>query len=240
MTRLFVVPTMARSILDHPSLRERDLSSLRQVSVGGAPAGPELVAEIEARLGCEVICGYGMTESSPQLTKALDLRSHDARPSRPAAPRRSHHGAAHRRRRRAACSTTTTSKSPGTGRRSGRSASLNHVMTGYWNRPDETASRPAGRVAAHRRPGHGRRPGGLLTIVDRSKDVIVSGGENISSVEVENASSPTRRWPRSPSSASRTRMGRGAARLLTWPRSRTWRRIRTWPSDRAGHARVGA
>src|SRR4029077_3605595 len=62
----------ARSILDHPSLARRDLSSLRQVSVGGAPAGPELVAEIEQRLGCECICGYGMTESSPTLTRSLD------------------------------------------------------------------------------------------------------------------------------------------------------------------------
>ena len=85
-------------------------------------------------------------------------------------------------------------------------------MTGYWNRPDETGRGAARRLAAHRRP-RGRRPDGYLTIVDRKKDLIVSGGENIASVEVEKALAAHPAVPRSRSSASRRALGRGAARV---------------------------
>jgi fatty-acyl-CoA synthase len=179
VTRLFLVPTMARSILDHPSLDSRDVSSLRQVSIGGAPAGPELVAEVEARLGCECICGYGMTESSPTLTRSLD---------KPGDPK----SLAHR---------ITTGlpilgvdvrvfddedeEVPWDGTSVGEIvARSNHVMIGYWNRPEETADALRG---GWLRTGDLAvvDPDGYLTIVDRKKDVIVSGGENIASVEVE-------------------------------------------------------
>ena len=181
VTRLFVVPTMARSILDHPTLAGRDVSSLLQVSIGGAPAGPELVAEIEARLGCECICGYGMTESSPTLTRSLD---------KPGEPKSLQHR-------------TTTGlpilgvdvrvfddndvEVPWDGTTVGEIvARSNHVMIGYWNRPAETAEAlrdgwlRTGDLAVVDADGY-------LTIVDRKKDVIVSGGENIASVEVEKA-----------------------------------------------------
>jgi fatty-acyl-CoA synthase len=181
VTRLFVVPTMARSILEHPSLSGRDVSSLRQVSVGGAPAGPELVAEIEQRLGCECICGYGMTESSPTLTRSLD------KPGEPKSLARR--------------STTGLPilgvdvrvfddddvEVPWDGATVGEIvARSNHVMTGYWNRADETAEALRG---GWLRTGDLAvvDPDGYLTIVDRKKDVIVSGGENIASVEVEKA-----------------------------------------------------
>ena len=72
VTRLFLVPTMLQSLLTHPAFDATDLSSVRQISVGGAPAPPSLLAEAEERFGCEVICGYGMTESAPTLTRSLD------------------------------------------------------------------------------------------------------------------------------------------------------------------------
>jgi len=62
----------------------------------------------------------------------------------------------------------------------------NHVMLGYWNRPEETAETlrdgwlHTGDIAVV-------APDGYLTIVDRKKDIIVSGGENISTIEVETA-----------------------------------------------------
>ena len=181
VTRLFVVPTMARSILDDPSLAGCDVSSLRQVSIGGAPAGPELVAAIEDRLGCECICGYGMTESSPTLTRSLD------KPGEPKSLARR----------------TTTGlpilgvdarvfddddeEVPWDGRTIGEiAARSNHVMIGYWNALDETANVLRGgwlRTGDLAVVDHD----GYVTIVDRKKDVIVSGGENIASVEVEKA-----------------------------------------------------
>ena len=65
-------------------------------------------------------------------------------------------------------------------------ARSNHVMIGYWNRPEETADALRG---GWLRTGDLAvvAPDGYLTIVDRKKDVIVSGGENIASVEVEKA-----------------------------------------------------
>jgi fatty-acyl-CoA synthase len=175
---------MATSLLHEPSIRTRDLSSLVQATVGGAPASPELLADLEDAFGCEVVCGYGLTESSPQLTKALNLRSHDA-----LAPEE-------RRRKRA------TTGLPNVGvdlrvfddddnevARNGAHVGeicvqSNHVMTGYWNRPEETA---AALRAGWLRTGDLATVDeeGYVTIVDRRKDIIVSGGENISSVQVE-------------------------------------------------------
>jgi fatty-acyl-CoA synthase len=181
VTRLLVVPTMMRAILDRQAIDARDVSSLVQVSIGGAPPGPALVAEVEDSLGCECICGYGMTESSPTITRALD------KPGEP--------------RSLARRSTTglpiigvdvrvvddDDREVPWDGETVGEiRARSNHVMIGYLGRPDETE-------AALR--GGWLRTGdlavvdadGYVRIVDRRKDVIVSGGENIASIEVEEA-----------------------------------------------------
>jgi fatty-acyl-CoA synthase len=181
VTRLFVVPTMMRSILDDPSLAHRDVSSLVQVSIGGAPSGEELVAEVETRLGCECICGYGMTESSPTLTRSLD---------KPGTPRSLV--------RRATTGLPIFGvdlrvlgdddvEVPWDSTTIGEvCARSNHVMIGYWKRPEETADAlrdgwlRTGDLAVVDAEGY-------VTIVDRRKDLIVSGGENIASVEVEKA-----------------------------------------------------
>ena len=61
----FVVPPIALALAKHPSIDEADLSSLRFLMSGAAPLGPELVEAVQARLGCMVAQGYGMTETSP-------------------------------------------------------------------------------------------------------------------------------------------------------------------------------
>jgi fatty-acyl-CoA synthase len=186
ITRLHLVPTMALALLEHDAARDTDFSSLTQVTVGGAPAGASLLAALEDVFGCEVVQGYGMTETAPQLTKAFATRAYDNADD------------ADRRRVRA------TTGHPNIGvdlrvfdehdnevARDGHTVGeicvrSNHVMAGYWERPDESA-------AAMR--GGWLRTGdlatvdaaGYVTIVDRRKDLIVSGGENISSVEVERA-----------------------------------------------------
>jgi fatty-acyl-CoA synthase len=186
VTRLSIVPTMATALLMSAQLRERDLSSLVQVTVGGAPPGPELMADLEDAFACEVICGYGLTEAAPQLTKATTLRSHDALP------------VAAQRRVRATTGLPNVGvdarvlddrdgEVPWDGVTPGEiCVRSNHVMAGYWNRPDETADAlrggwlRTGDIATVDSEGY-------LTIVDRKKDLIISGGENISSVEVEKA-----------------------------------------------------
>jgi fatty-acyl-CoA synthase len=184
VTRLSLVPTMGAAIVVHPDARTRDLSSLVQVTVGGAASPPDLLRELEDVFGCEVMCGYGLTEASPQLTKAVTLRSHDGLPRD------------EQRRRNA----TTGLPNVGVDLRvlddadrevawDGETAGeicvrSNHVMAGYWRKPEESAEAlrggwlRTGDVATVDAEGY-------VTIVDRKKDIIISGGENISSVQVE-------------------------------------------------------
>lgn len=181
VTRLFLVPAMARMLLDHPDVAERDLSSVRQVSVGGAPASPALLRDLEAAVGCPCICGYGMTESGPTLTRSLPKP-----------------GAASTLEQRATTGLPILgvdvrvlapdgTEVPWDGVAVGEvCARSNHVMIGYLNAPEATAEvlrdgwLHTGDLAVV-------DPDGYLSIVDRMKDLIVSGGENISSVEVEHA-----------------------------------------------------
>jgi fatty-acyl-CoA synthase len=184
VTRLSLVPTMGSALLVHPDAATRDLSSLVQVTVGGAPPPPDLLRELEELFGCEVICGYGLTEASPQLTKAVTLRSHDGLP------------ADEQRRRRATTGLPNVGvdlrvlddadrEVPWDGQTPGEvCARSNHVMAGYWNKPEDTA---AALRAGWLRTGDVATvdPEGYVTIVDRKKDIIISGGENVSSVQVE-------------------------------------------------------
>ncbi|MDQ3294807.1 MAG: AMP-binding protein, partial [Actinomycetota bacterium] len=181
VTRLFLVPTMALTLLDHPDVGQRDLSSVQQVSLGGAPSTPALLAAVEEAFGCEAICGYGMTESSPTLTRSLD---------KPGTPKS--------RIRRATTGLPIVgvdlrvlddhdAEVPWDATTIGEvCARSNHVMIGYWERPDETAEAlrggwlRTGDLAVVDAEGY-------VTIVDRRRDLIVSGGENIASVEVEAA-----------------------------------------------------
>ena len=65
VTRFFAVPPIVLALAKHPAVGDFDLSSLRQVLSGAAPLGAELAAEASARIDCEVVQGYGMTELSP-------------------------------------------------------------------------------------------------------------------------------------------------------------------------------
>jgi len=184
VTRLFLVPTMATVLLEHPERVTRDVSSVQQISVGGAPAPRPVLLALEDAFGCEAICGYGMTESAPQLTKALTTRAHlaldeDARRSKRATTGVPNVGVDLR------VFDDDDHEVPWDGVAVGEIVvRSNHVMEGYWNQPAETE------VALR---GGWLRTGdlavvdaeGYVTIVDRRKDIIISGGENVSSVHVE-------------------------------------------------------
>ena len=61
----YVVPPIALALAKHPAVDSRDLSSIKTVMSGAAPLGAELADTVAKRLGCNVIQGYGMTETSP-------------------------------------------------------------------------------------------------------------------------------------------------------------------------------
>jgi fatty-acyl-CoA synthase len=229
VTRLFLVPTMARMLLDHPDLSQRDLSSVGQVSIGGAPSTPALLAEVEAAFGADAICGYGMTESSPTLTRSLpkprtlgtrEQRATTGLPILGVDLRVLADG---------------DEEVPWDGTTIGEiCVRSNHVMSGYWEQPAETDLALAGGWL---------RTGdlavvdaeGYVTIVDRRKDLIVSGGENIASVEVEAAllahpavreasvvAMPSERWGEVPAAFVSLRDGASADEvdLIEWVRGR--------------------
>ena len=65
VTRFYAVPPVVLALAKHPLVDQYDMSSVVQVFSGAAPLGAELAAEAAARIGCEVVQGYGMTELSP-------------------------------------------------------------------------------------------------------------------------------------------------------------------------------
>jgi 4-coumarate--CoA ligase len=65
VTRFYLVPPIVLALAKHPMVDQYDLSATRQVLSGAAPLGADLAAEASARIGCEVVQGYGLTETSP-------------------------------------------------------------------------------------------------------------------------------------------------------------------------------
>src|SRR5208282_2410842 len=69
-TVMLCVPTMLIRMLEHPSIGDRDFSSWRLVTLGGAPVPPELVRRTQS-MGIKVAIGFGQTEASPYITHTL-------------------------------------------------------------------------------------------------------------------------------------------------------------------------
>ena len=70
VTRLLGVPAIFTAVLHHHERKSFDLSSLRQLIVGGSPSSPALIRAMEEEFGVQAIVGYGLTETSPILTLA--------------------------------------------------------------------------------------------------------------------------------------------------------------------------
>ena len=79
VTRAFIVPPIALALAKHPAVEGRDLSSLDLIVSGAAPLGEELTAQVAERVGCHVIQGYGLTETSPVTHKGSLDPSEDRR-----------------------------------------------------------------------------------------------------------------------------------------------------------------
>ena len=182
---LSVVPIMATAMVNSPERQKYDLSSLEWISIGGAASSPTLVREVEEKLGCTCFSGYGLTETAPVLSIA-----------------RLKVGAQVEGEQRYVAQAMTGYAIPGMelrvvdfedkdvphdGKTMGEIvARSDGVMMGYWQQPAATEEVMrcgwfhTGDMATIDEDGH-------ILIVDRKKDIIVSGGENISSLEVEKA-----------------------------------------------------
>ena len=186
-TDMCVVPTMANALLNAPDLKSYNLTSLRTVMVGGAAASPELVDRIEkAFTGAECIAGYGLTETSPVLTSA--------RKKSTVVP----DNEAERLRRQAMAGWSVPGVTlrvvdiemndvPKDMQSIGEVVAMgDHIMEGYYREPEATAAVMTG-PWFHTGDMAIWDDEGYVHIVDRKKEIIISGGENISSLEVEKA-----------------------------------------------------
>jgi fatty-acyl-CoA synthase len=145
-----------------------------RIIVAGAPPPTKTVARVEAELGWEFVQIYGLTETSPLLT-VNRTRSEwdDLDPEE----------RAHKLVRAGQPAIGVTLKIDDEGEVLARS---NVILEGYWEQPEETA---AALKDGWFHTGDGGQIGddGYLAIMDRRKDVIITGGENVSSIEVEDA-----------------------------------------------------
>jgi len=180
------VPTMANALLNASDIGQFDLSSLKEIHVGGAAASPELIGRLEEAFHCAAMAGYGLTETCPVASSArrkgtveyadeADRLGHQAMAGWPIpgveirvvdlnmqdVPRNMH--------------TVGEVVIRGDG-----------VMDGYYKDAQGTAAVMtdgwfhSGDMAVWDDENY-------IHIVDRQKDIIISGGENISSLEVEKA-----------------------------------------------------
>jgi acyl-CoA synthetase (AMP-forming)/AMP-acid ligase II len=177
VTDVLLVPTMIQMLVDHPEVARRDLSCLQAVAYGASPI-PQAVLERAMKTfpGASFTQAYGMTELSPVAT-LLSPADHEQGRLRSAGRAAPH----------AEVRVVDAGDAPVPAGTVGEIVVRGgHVMQGYWNQPDATAAALRGGWM-HTGDGGYLDEQGYLYVVDRLKDMIVSGGENVYSAEVENA-----------------------------------------------------
>ena len=168
------VPTMVLQVLDHPDFAKRDTSSVKGVGYGGAPAPPELVKRIKQHFNSSPASnGYGLTETS-SLSTMNSGEDYLAKPDSVGPP--------------VPVVTVKVVDPDGTEVPGGDVGELwikgPNVVKGYWNKPEATAAvftdgwLHTGDVARVDDEG-------FVYIVDRAKDMLIRGGENVYCVEIE-------------------------------------------------------
>ena len=170
------VPTIAWQIIEHPRFHEFDLSSLETISYGGAPSAPELVRRMKERFpNLKPGQGWGMTETSATATSNFG-EDYERKPTSCGVP--------------SPTGEVRIVGDKGQDMPVGEVGELYYrgpiVVRGYWNKPQATAETF---VDGWVKTGDLARVDeeGFVYIVDRAKDMLIRGGENIYCVEVENA-----------------------------------------------------
>jgi long-chain acyl-CoA synthetase len=168
------VPTMVMQVLDHPDFAIRDTSSVRGIGYGGAPAPPELVRRVKAHFpDGSASNGYGLTETSSLSTMNTGA-DYEEKPDSVGPP----------------VPVVTVKVVDGNGQDvpTGEVGELwihgPNVVKGYWGKPEATAQTfsdgwlQTGDIARLDEEG-------FVFIVDRAKDMLIRGGENVYCVEIE-------------------------------------------------------
>lgn len=172
ISSMVTVPAVYALLLRHPEFARVDVTGVRWVGYGGAPTAPALVRSLREAFGAATVFnGYGMTETASLMTVLPDSDAVAHADSVGYAVPSGDIGV------------VPLDDDRTTGELVVRGA---NVMSGYWNRPDATA---AAIIDGWLHTGDVVRvdDAGRVHIIDRLKDIIIRGGENVSSVEVEAA-----------------------------------------------------
>ena len=225
-----MAPTVLRTILDYPDKHRHNITTRPRFTVAGAPPPAAFIERLEAELGWEFLQIYGLTETAPLLTVSHPDHHTEVKD--------------YQRRSRAGVPgigvdlkvlDDDDNPVPQDGETVGEvCARSNVVFKGYWEQPEETAKAIRGGYF---------HTGDLavwdefnnIHIVDRKKDVIISGGENISSPDIEDVlykhpavlecaviGVPHERWGETPKALVVQRDGAGAteAELIAFCRDK--------------------
>jgi fatty-acyl-CoA synthase len=179
VTSTLMVPTMLYALLEHPDIGDRDLSTLRTLTYGAAPIGPERLDEAMEMFGPVLLQIYGQTEAPAQIT-VLSKRDHVRAQQDPELLSSCGRPVAIAD---VCCADDRLVNVPD-GQPGEIAVRGPHVTLGYVNKPDETAAALRDGWLCTGDIGV-RDEQGYFYIVDRKKDMIVSGGFNIYPKEVE-------------------------------------------------------
>lgn len=178
ISEVILVPTMIQMLVDHPQAGDFDLSHLQMLLYGASPISEALLKRAMALLpNAGLLQAYGMTELAPLATLLLPQEHHIESKMRSAG-------------RAGLCADVRIVDENDQELPRGQVGEVvvrgPHVMLGYWNRPEATAE-ALKNGWMHTGDGAYMDDEGYVFVVDRIKDMIVTGGENVYSAEVENA-----------------------------------------------------
>lgn len=185
-TAMSLVPTMANALLNCAELGKFDTTTMQQIHIGGAAAAPELIAQMEVAFHCTVMAGYGLTETSPVATSARSKSTvcYENEEDRIRHTSMAGWGLP-------GCELRVVDLHMHDVPRDMETVGEvvirgDNVMDGYFKEPEATEAVMSGDWL-HTGDMAVWDLDNFIHIVDRKKDIIVSGGENISSIEVEKA-----------------------------------------------------
>ncbi|MEU2006789.1 long-chain fatty acid--CoA ligase [Rhodococcus sp. NPDC019627] len=174
ITSFSAVPTILQMLCEHPDWDSTDISSLRYLVYGGSPV-LERVATAWLDRGVQLLQGYGMTEAAAGVYMAIP----DGAAEHPVSVGFPHFYTD------VALASEETATPVGPGRSGELLVRGPNVFAGYWNRPEATSSSFTGDGWFHTGDVVATADDGWTSVVDRVKDIIISGGENIYPAEVE-------------------------------------------------------
>jgi fatty-acyl-CoA synthase len=174
VTLMCGAPAVVAAVLDAAENWEGEIPGRNKVRmvVAGAPPPTRTIERMETELGWEFIQIYGLTETAPLLTFNRSRSEWD------------HLTPADRARKLGRAGAPVIGIKMSTDPEGELLAQGNHILKGYWDNPEATAEALAGGWFHTGDGGHVDEEG-YYSITDRKKDVIISGGENVSSIEVE-------------------------------------------------------